>query len=68
MKKSTKGRCSDTMEVSRMQLQALAMLVASILEEKPVKKQAKEQWCTVKIEPATPAENERARELLHRIP
>lgn len=56
------------MEVSRMQLQALAMLVASILEEKPVKKQAENKCYTLKIEPATLAENERARELLHRIP
>lgn len=56
------------MEVSRTKLQALAMLLDEILEEKPVKKQAIEQWCSLKIEPATEAENQRARELMNRIP
>ena len=68
MKKSDERRCSDKMEVSRMQLQALAMLMASILEEQPVKKQAGRKLYAVEIEPATQAENERARELFHRIP
>lgn len=68
MKKSDERRCSDKMEVSRMQLQTLTMLVASILEEQPVKKQAGRKLYAVKIEPATQAENERARELMHRIP